>query len=525
MKKTISVHIKGMNFLLEEDAYTLLSNYLNLLNKSLLNEAGAKEIAEDIELRIAELCSLKLSDRKQVIELEDIQEILDTLGDPRQFVDDSADQTTSNEVNDGYENNTEDKSSYKQATNEQSSDRRLFRDIANAKIAGVCSGLANYFNIDVVFIRILFVVFLIFAGFGFPLYVILWIVVPKTANTIDRLRMKGAPINVETVREEVEHAAHRFEKNAKRFSDKLRNSDDNRSYLNNVVSLIKRAMGIFLILVGFGFLIAFLVFIVGGLDFIPIDSNNGFISLRELGELFFAEPLDLQLAWIGGIVTATAIILQIITAGTTLLFNIKSRWTRIVQILFTLTYIFSGALCVFVGIGTGRDFAIESEIERKVGAFKGTTLTILTAKPAKADHTFQVKSTQNFGFIGVNGNTIENHGIHVIYRESEDSLYHIYQNFSANGKNNKRALVKAKNISNAIELNGPVLQLSSLVSFPKRDKLRDQEVTILIEIPKNGIVLINKQVIRLGAEVESENGEQTEQEGELQSNSNYYHWD
>ena len=72
MKKTVSVNIKGMNFLIEEDAYELLQSYMDRLTHSLRNEKGSKEIIEDIEFRVAELCSHHLNEKKQVIEKEDI---------------------------------------------------------------------------------------------------------------------------------------------------------------------------------------------------------------------------------------------------------------------------------------------------------------------------------------------------------------------------------------------------------------------------------------------------------------------
>jgi cell division septum initiation protein DivIVA len=69
MKRTVSINIKGMNFLIEEDAYELLQQYIDRLTHVLRNDKGSKEIIEDIELRVAELCSSKLNDRKQVIEI------------------------------------------------------------------------------------------------------------------------------------------------------------------------------------------------------------------------------------------------------------------------------------------------------------------------------------------------------------------------------------------------------------------------------------------------------------------------
>jgi phage shock protein PspC (stress-responsive transcriptional regulator) len=181
MKRTVSVNIKGMNFLIEEDAYELLQQYIDRLTHVLRNDKGSKEIIEDIELRVAELCSSKLNDRKQVIEIDDIRSILETLGDPSQFIDEEPTDS------DSFTQTTSEKKQY-------SSDKRLFRDLDNASIAGVCSGISNYLNIDIVIVRAIFLVIFIFGGFGFPLYVILWIVVPKANSTIDKLRMRGKPL-------------------------------------------------------------------------------------------------------------------------------------------------------------------------------------------------------------------------------------------------------------------------------------------------------------------------------------------
>ena len=56
--------------------------------------------------------------------------------------------------------------------------KKLERNQNNKVIGGVCSGLAEYFNIDIALVRVAFVIALLFASFGFWLYVILWIVLP-----------------------------------------------------------------------------------------------------------------------------------------------------------------------------------------------------------------------------------------------------------------------------------------------------------------------------------------------------------
>ena len=60
--------------------------------------------------------------------------------------------------------------------------KRLQRNTQNKVIAGVCSGLADYFGIDVTLMRVLFVVLLLAGCFGFLIYFILWIVMPKAKN-------------------------------------------------------------------------------------------------------------------------------------------------------------------------------------------------------------------------------------------------------------------------------------------------------------------------------------------------------
>src|ERR1700760_141072 len=58
-------------------------------------------------------------------------------------------------------------------------DRKLYRDEYHKKIAGVCAGLAEYFNVDVTVVRLLFVLTLVFHGSGGLIYIIFWIVLPK----------------------------------------------------------------------------------------------------------------------------------------------------------------------------------------------------------------------------------------------------------------------------------------------------------------------------------------------------------
>ncbi|PWL28211.1 MAG: hypothetical protein DCO96_09550 [Fluviicola sp. XM-24bin1] len=155
---------------MEEDAYELLQDYIDRLTAALGTEEGSQEIIEDIELRIAEICTSKLSDSKSVVELVDIEEILKTLGDPSDYVEHDATESAQSET-------------YTQSATNERGEKRLFRDPESAMLGGVCAGFANYFSIDVVIMRVIFIL-LLFTGIAIPLYIILWIIVPKAESTI-----------------------------------------------------------------------------------------------------------------------------------------------------------------------------------------------------------------------------------------------------------------------------------------------------------------------------------------------------
>jgi phage shock protein C len=57
--------------------------------------------------------------------------------------------------------------------------RKLYRSKTNRQLAGVCGGLAEYFNLDATLIRVLFVVLAVLGGSGVVLYIALWIIVPR----------------------------------------------------------------------------------------------------------------------------------------------------------------------------------------------------------------------------------------------------------------------------------------------------------------------------------------------------------
>jgi len=170
MKKNISINISGIIFHIEEDAYEQLRDYLQSINRYFSSYDGSEEIIADIESRIAEIFLSKLSEEKQVITAEDVSSLITTMGNVSDFqameqdepVGQAQDEQRYSDSSKTYETET----------------RRLYRDEKRKIIGGVSSGLAYYFNIDPVWIRLLLLVLILGYGTGLLLYIILWIVVP-----------------------------------------------------------------------------------------------------------------------------------------------------------------------------------------------------------------------------------------------------------------------------------------------------------------------------------------------------------
>ena len=85
MKKTLTVNLGGTVYHIDDDAYRLLDNYLSNLKHYFRKQEGAEEIINDIEMRIAELFAEKVAAGKQVITVQDVEEVIARVGKPEDF--------------------------------------------------------------------------------------------------------------------------------------------------------------------------------------------------------------------------------------------------------------------------------------------------------------------------------------------------------------------------------------------------------------------------------------------------------
>jgi phage shock protein PspC (stress-responsive transcriptional regulator) len=213
MNKIININLGGSPIVIDENAYVLLSKYLDALQKHFSNAEGADEIIHDIEVRMTELFFEKLKGR-QIVTLKDLNEVMDIMGRPEQMQEDSQDSRKSYAYE--HKDRAREKADYSIRTG-----KKLFRDEEHKILAGVCSGLAKYFGVhDPVWIRLFFVLFS-FSGGGVLAYIVFWAIVPAAKSSTDKLAMQGEPINVDSIAKKVQEELTEFSKTISDFGKEM----------------------------------------------------------------------------------------------------------------------------------------------------------------------------------------------------------------------------------------------------------------------------------------------------------------
>ena len=181
MKQVININFQGRIVPIEVTAYEILKQYIESLSKHFDAEEGKEEIINDIENRIGELFQERIKASATCIVDDDVNAIIKSIGRPEDF--DDAEPASSTDNQKSKENTNQQQAPFTTASGR----RRLFRDENHKLLGGVCSGIANHFDIDIVIVRIIFLV--LFGVFFIP-YIILWIVVPSSATTVIGSRRK-----------------------------------------------------------------------------------------------------------------------------------------------------------------------------------------------------------------------------------------------------------------------------------------------------------------------------------------------
>ena len=205
MQKVININLNGNAFQLEEGGYVALQEYLARAERELKDNPDRAEIIADLEQAIADKCQKYLGPQKSVVTSDEVAQIISEMGPVS-----SAAAAESGEQSGAAGEKRED------GARSAAPPKRLYRISDGAMVAGVCNGLATYFQLDVTLVRIGFVVLaLLTKGVGVLIYVVMMFVVPEANTPEERAAAGGVPFNAKEV---VDRVKRQYEQGSRQWN-------------------------------------------------------------------------------------------------------------------------------------------------------------------------------------------------------------------------------------------------------------------------------------------------------------------
>ena len=505
MKKTVSINLNGQVFTIDEDAYDTLRSYLQAVSSQFANSQEGDEIIADIEARIAELFTEYLSASKQSITSNDVARVIEIMGKPTDF---------------GDETQSDKSSSF--SSSENRFKKRLYRDPDNRIIGGVASGIAAWFDIDPVIIRVLFVIS--FFIFGPLLYFILWIIIPLARTPSQRLEMRGEEVNLNNIEKIIKEEFNQVKESFRRFKKKDHINRFEHEFSHSffgIVSLLKVFVKILLGIIVGAFLLVFVLFLlvmthVLPFDYISLHCSN-VVPFSNVFELFTSRESGSMLYW-GVFLVVGTILLSIIVNITKVIIGSYRKW-YFFNFIFTVCT-FTGIVLIIVSLFTeGKHFNVSSKTDsiQNIEKYHNDTISVsLTENPkvecrSMADDDWDFEDKSNFSF-SITSNKFESKGGELVVKSTpklafeqskNDSVYVIIRKRS-NGESIDEALTNAQGINYSWSYQDNSIQLSPYYSI-QHAKWRNQKVLIIVGLPKGSKILFQNNVSQLAKNIEDKN--------------------
>ena len=500
MNKTLTINLANSIFNIDENAYQALQRYLEAVKKYLTGTQGNEEILADVEARISELFSEKLTTEKQVIILQDVEQIIQVMGQPEDY---SIDEDIFDETP---------KSNTKTSTRV----KKLYRDGDQKLMGGVCGGIGHYLSIDPLWIRLLFIVFLFGGGFSVITYIILWAIVPEASTTAQKLDMQGEAANLSNIEKKIKEGFDSVADTVKNADYKgVENAvkDGGNSFvkalgdfigvifstigkiISTVFNLFGKFIGLLLILIGSATLLGlfFGLITVGILDLSNL-SGVQFFSLVNASEL----PI-----WLLSILLFLAIGIPfygLLYIGLTVITKNLKKMGNITKVsLFSIWFLSVGCL-IFYGIKQANSFSVRGNQIEQISLIDGNSTGIQVPDTLY----LKAKSSEHFEYLNHNyfdGITMsyDTNGNEVLYskrvsvniKNTVDNSVSIKTYKSANGYSYEEAKNRASALLYNMEQIGETIYFDDYFISAPHQKMRSQKIEMSLIIPNGTVVKID----------------------------------
>ncbi|MFM7671047.1 MAG: PspC domain-containing protein [Bacteroidota bacterium] len=605
MKKIIHINLSGHAISIEEPAYEKLQQYMQVLRKHFALEESREEILNDIEGRIAELLYEKLQNGIAAITETELEEVIGSIGRPEDLSEtadtsNAADQTSPPTSPKRLYRDTDDKilggvcsgiASYlgidptivrllfaiitfggfgtgfliylalwillpKQSLRGQSA-RRLYLNPDDRVLGGVASGLAAYFHVPVLNLRLIFAAPIliniilsvldlfddsIFVSIGFGsltgtfvlAYLILWIILPEATNTYQKMEMRGEKVDLNRIRQHVKEGADRLEgklkdwgteveESAKNLSDKL--SENNKAF-SEVRSTGKR------MLYAIGSVIRFFIYLVfGTIAFALLVSGAailfaGIVTLPAQ-EFFWTSQMQQWGFWATIFLFFIVPVLFLFIWLIRRLFRIR-RKTPVLRWSFGILWTLGWIALFWTAISVARDFEHKSRSSIDIPTKDSTRSVMILDQSAplyEYTGTYRWIQVERAGF-DLTRDTFKVPAVGIRVELSPDSAYHVRLLKYAFGRSEEQAQARIDKINYAVAVTDSVVDLSPGFSVGKADKYRGQHVVLTLLVPKGKAVRFTEAVLDhhrwMGVRDVAESGRPQTDDGVLQVGIDHY---
>lgn len=511
MNKTININLGGIFFHIDEVAYQKLKRYIDSIRRSLSDDPkGRDEIIADIELRIGELLSERVKDPRQVVNENDIDEIVEVMGQPEDYLVDE--ELFTEETGRSY-------------SRDRGARKRLFRDGEDKFIGGVSSGIAYYFDVDVIWIRIAWLVATFGLGFGPLLYIILWILLPEARTTAEKLQMEGEAVTISNiekrVRAEFEDASTRVKgavddvtgavkEGYENVSDSLKKKRDRRrdsrarsgiqefiDVIGKIIvaffTIIGKFIGVILIIVSVATIIGLVIglFTAGTADFMGADwiFDDDFVFRNVTTVPIWIVSLIL-LILIGVPFLMLFFLGLFIISGKT---KILSRTAKLVLLGVWLIALLSA---IFIGVKHGAEFARDAHVieTKEYIAAPLDTLSIKMADNENLSNYYTFRHRSGFTrVIDENDNDrLYSNDVSLYFKKTDSTESYVKIKKEASGRSRLVAKGNAEKIQYNFSQAGNDLSFDGYFLLDNKVPYRNQDVRVTMYVPVGQVFYLDE---------------------------------
>ena len=509
MNKTININLGGFFFHIDEVAYQKLKRYLESISRSLSDDPqGKNEIIADIEARISELLSEKITDARQVVNESDIDDIIKIMGQPEDYAEA---EETYNDASYSYKRNS-------------TTGKKLFRDGDDKFLGGVAAGVAHYFNVDTIWIRLGLLALFFGGGFGIILYIILLILVPEAKTTAEKLQMEGEPVNIDNIekkiREEFTNVSENVKDLANQASDKIKDGASelsnkmNQTFsgktrknngLQDFISTIGKIILVFFKVIG-KFIGAILVFVAAAVILSLIISGFSVGSLEWLnvdGEFLQYPPFFYDAVLPKWVLTLALFLLIgipfliLFVLGLRILSSSVKQFTKATSLTLLGIWIVALLTMIFTGLDFGTSHANYGQSVKKttLNLVENDTLTLKMVNDDEIYYRHNLRRSSHKYEVDVDGVTkVYSNYVKVDVKKSNSNEAYFILQKESKGKSKSSASKNAEKVEYKFEIIDNTIVLDAYYLSEFKNMWKDEEVNITFYLPEGNTVYFDNSV-------------------------------